>query len=157
MWQFKRDELPANDAGLTICGYKSVKYKACSIGKTNAAGGHTLVKNIIIAVPLKYSINFWRSLELPLIKGEVHLELTWIENCLLLSAGDSATFKITDTKLYVPIVTLFTEDKNLAKQLKDGFKRSIYWNAKLINNETNVYELFSASFQGVKRIFVLCL
>ena len=40
-----------------------------------------------------------------------------------------ATFKITDTKLYVPIVTLSKEnDKNFLEQLKTGFKRTIKWN-----------------------------
>ena len=55
-----------------------------------------------------------------------------------------------------------TEDNvNSTKQLRDGFKRSDYWNnyqtipAKVINNKTNIYELLSASFQGVKRLFVL--
>ena len=47
------------------------------------------------------------------------------------------------------------------KQLSDGFKRSVYWNnyqtisARVINNNTNIYELLSASFQGVKRLFAL--
>ena len=55
-----------------------------------------------------------------------------------------------------------TEDNvNSTNQLRDGFKRSDYWNnyqtipAKVINNKTNIYELLSASFQGVKRLFVL--
>ena len=51
------------------------------------------------AVPLKYLSNFRRSLEMPLIE----LSLGWIENCVL--SGTAATFKITDAKLYVPIVT----------------------------------------------------
>ena len=46
------------------------------------------------------------------------------------SAGDTAKFTITDTKLHVPIVTLSTKDStNLAKQLNDGFNRSVYWNS----------------------------
>ena len=64
---------------------------------------------------------------------------------MLSSAEDSATFKITDTKLYVPIITLSTEDNvKLAKQLNDGFKRSVYGNeyknrpAKVITNKTNI-------------------
>ena len=78
------------------------------------------------------------------------------------SAGDSAKFAITDAKLHVPIVTLSTKDSaNLAKQLNEGFKRSVYWNifktqpAKVIEQGKNIYELLSASFQGVKRLFVL--
>ena len=82
-----------------------------------------------IIVPLKYLSNFWRSLEMPLINCKIHLELNWIEDCILSSAGNSAKFKITDAKLHVPIVTLSTKDNvNLTKQLSDGFKRSVYWN-----------------------------
>ena len=78
------------------------------------------------------------------------------------SAGNTAKFAITDTKLHVPIVTLSTKDSaNLAKQLNDGFERSVYWNsyetkpAKVIEQGKNIYELLNASFQGVKRLFVL--
>ena len=48
---------------------------------------------------------------MPLINCKVELSLKWYENCILSSAGDNATFTITDTKLYVPIVTLSAEDK----------------------------------------------
>ena len=77
-------------------------------------------------------------------------------DCFLSSAGDSVKFKIADAKLHVHIVDLSTKDKiNLTKQLSDRFKRSAYWNnyqtvpAKVIDNETNLFELLSASFQGV--------
>ena len=60
----------------------------------------------------------------------VHLELNWIESCILSSAGDSAKFAITDAKLHFPIVTLSTKDSaNLTKRLNEGFKRSVYWNS----------------------------
>ena len=98
-----------------------------------------------IIVPLKYLSNFWRSLEMPLINSKIHLELNWIEDCILSSAGNSAKFKITDAKLHVPIVTLSTKDNvNLTKQLSDGFKRSVYWNnyqtipAIVINQGTSI-------------------
>ena len=78
------------------------------------------------------------------------------------SLGNSAKFKITDAKLYVPIVTLSTKDNvNLTKQLSNGFKRFVYKNnyqtitAKVIEKGTNIYELLSAPFQGVKRLYVL--
>ena len=97
-----------------------------------------------------------------LINCKVHLGLNWIEDCILSSSGDSAKFEITDAKLHVPIVTLSTKDSaNLAKQLNEGFKRSAYWNsyetkpAKVIEQGKNIYELLNASFQGVKRLFVL--
>ena len=97
-----------------------------------------------------------------LINCKVHLGLNWIEDCILSSSGDSAKFEITDAKLHVPIVTLSTKDSvNLTKQLSEGFKRSVYWNsyqtklAKLTEKGKNVYELLNASFQGVRRLFVL--
>ena len=66
---------------------------------------------IKIAVPLKYLINFWRSLEMPLINWKVELSLKWIENCVLNKAANAnnATFKITDAKMYVPIANLSGE------------------------------------------------
>ena len=99
---------------------------------------------------------------MPLTNCKVYLELIWIEDCILSSAGDTAKFTIADTKLHVPIITLSTKDStNLAKQLNDGFNRSVYWNsyetkpAKVIEQGKNIYELLNASFQGVKRLFVL--
>ena len=67
---------------------------------------------------------------MPLINCKVHLELNWIEDCILSSAVNSAKFEIADAKLHVPIVTLSTKDSaNLTKQLSKGFKRSIHWNS----------------------------
>ena len=67
-----------------------------------------------------------------LINCKVHLELNWIKDWILFSAGDSAKFKTADAKLHVSVVTLNTKDKlNLKKkkkkQLSDGFKRPTYW------------------------------
>ena len=99
---------------------------------------------------------------MPLINCKVYLELNWIEDCILSSAGESAKFAITDAKLHVLIVTLSTKDSaNLTKQLNEGFKRSVYWNsyerkpAKVIEQGKSIYELLNASFQGVKRLFDL--
>ena len=114
-----------------------------------------------IAVPLKYLSNFWRSLEIPLINCKIEFSLKWYQNGILSSAGTAASFTITDTKLYVPIVTLKTEDnKKLSKLLSKGFKRSIYWNKYEIifkNYDDNEYirERLDASFQGVNKLFVL--
>ena len=83
------------------------------------------------------------------------------------TGADSATFKITDAKPFVPIVTLSAEDNaKLSKLLSEGFKRSIYWNKyKVIDNilveiaanneEKYIRELLDSSYQGVKRLFVL--
>ena len=162
LWQFRRDEVPDDNVDLTVDNSQSFRYKTALVGKTvNAAGGNSFVKDTKIVVPLKYLSNFWRSLEMPLINCKVHLELNWIEDCILSNLGDSAKFKITDAKLNVPIVTLSTKDNvNLTKQLSDGFKRCAYWNshqitpAKVIEKEENIYELLSASFQDVRRLFV---
>ena len=115
-----------------------------------------------IAVPLKYLSNFWRSLETPLINCKVELSLKWYENCILSSAGTAATFAITDTKLYVPVVTLKTEDNTkLSKLLSKGFKRPISWNEYKVtpnkNYDENEYirERLDASIQEIRKLFVL--
>ena len=83
------------------------------------------------------------------------------------TVADSTTFKITDAKLYVPVVTLSTEDNaKLTKQLSEGFKIPVYWNKyKVIDNkvveiaaanaEKQIRELLDSSYQGAKRLFVL--
>ena len=83
---------------------------------------------------------------------------------ILSSDGNTAKFTITVTKLHVPIVTLSTKDiTNLAKQLNEGFERSVYWNsfetkpAKVIEQAKNIYELVNASFQDVKRLFFMLM
>ena len=149
LWQFKRDEIEG-DVDLTVDdnhipnNSSSFKYKSSFI--TNRNG-------VKIAVPLKYLSNFWRSLEMPLINCKVELSLKWYERCLL-TAATTATFTITDAKLYVPIVTLSTEDNaKLSKLLSEGFKRPVFWNErKIIPNKTfneNDYirELLDASYQ----------
>ena len=83
-----------------------------------------------------------------------------------MSSADSAnptSFKITETKLYVPIVTLSTKDNvNLTKQLNEGFKRYVYWNeykskieTKDANNNNVTRFPLDGSFLGVDRLFVL--
>ena len=115
-------------------------------------------------VPLKYLSNFWRTLEMPLINCEVNLTLTWSSTCVLISTnidGQSAKFAITDTKLYVPVVTLSTqENTKFLQQLKSRFKRVINWNKylskpELLAQNPNLNHLIEPSFQGVNRLFVL--
>ena len=65
---------------------------------------------------------------MPLIKYKIDLELNWSRDCVM-SAIANTTFKITNTKLYVPIVTLSSKNNvKLAKLLEEGFKISVYWN-----------------------------
>ena len=84
-------------------------------------------------VPLKILSNFWRTLEMPLVNCEIELILTWSRNCVIIytNVDDQVpTFtNPTETNLYVPIVTLSTQDNaKLSPQLKSGFKRTTSWN-----------------------------
>ena len=115
-------------------------------------------------VLLKYLSNFWRTFGIPLINFEITLDLNRCENCVIVStnvAAQAATFSITDAKLYVPVVTLSTQDNaKLFEQLKSGFKRTINWNkyqTKVSTERINRYLdfLIDPSFQGVNRLFVL--
>ena len=89
-------------------------------------------KNIEIIVPLKYLINFWGTLEISLINCEINLILTWSATCVILFtaiANQGTTFAITDTKLYVLVVTLSTQGNlKLLDKLKSDFKRTTNWN-----------------------------
>ena len=158
LWQFKRDEIEG-DVDLTVDdnhipnNSSSFKYKSSFITDRNG---------VKIDVPLKCLSNFWRSLEMPLINCKFKLSLSWDPNCVLSDlVGDSA-FTITDTKLYVSIITLSAEENTkLSKLLCEGFKSPVYWNEyKIIPNKTfneNDYirELLDSSYHGVKRLFVL--
>ena len=72
---------------------------------------------------------------MPLINCEVELILTWSENCIIVStniANQNPTFTITDTTLYVPVVTFSTQgNSKLLPELKNSFKRTISWNKYL--------------------------
>ena len=112
-------------------------------------------------VPLKCLSNFWRTLEMPLINCEVNLILAWSSTCVITESNGAGTFAITDTKLYVPVVTLSTqENTKFFQQLKSGFKRVINWNKylskpELLTQNPNLNHLVEPSFQGVNRLFVL--
>ena len=121
-------------------------------------------KNGEIMVPIKYLINFWRTLDMPLINCEIHLILTWSEKCVIVSAdvaNQNERFAITDTKLYVPVITLSQQDNaKLLQQLKSGFKRVINWNKylskpELLASNPNLNHFVEPSFQGINRLFVL--
>ena len=119
-------------------------------------------KNVKIAVSLKYLSNFWRCLELQLINYKIHFELNWSKDCVM-STFANTTFKIINRKLYVPIVTLSCKDNaKLVKLLEVGFKRPDYWNEyqtkieiRNLDNNSLIRFPFDASFQEVRRLFVL--
>ena len=114
---------------------------------------------------------------MPLINCKVELSLKWIENCVRTTADigaiadatstDNATLEVTDTKPYVPVVTLSAGDNvKLVKQLNEGFKRPVYWNKYKVtgnkvvgfaaaNVQKHIRELIDSSYQGLKTVFVL--
>ena len=114
-------------------------------------------KNVKIMISLEYLSNFWRILEIPILNCEIKLILTWFAN-------QATTFSITDAKLYVPVVTLSTQNiAKLLQQSKSGFKRTINWNKyhskTTTQNAPNQYldYLIGPSFERVNRFFVLYL
>ena len=63
-----------------------------------------------------------------LINCRIHLEKNWTKNYAMSTIADT-TFKIKNTKLFVPLVTLSSKDNvKLVKLLEEGFKRFVYWN-----------------------------
>ena len=182
IYQFKRDEAPDNNAEITINNSSSFKYKFDLLGEKAVVNGNLSntvefpanqednkdagrkIDNAKIVVPLKYLSNFFRALEMPLVNCKLHLDLTWKKECVLSNIVGATRFRITDTKLYVPVVTLSAKDNaSFIKQQNDGFKRSVYWNEyKSVGDEGIVADAIAPkriqldpSFQGVNRLFVL--
>ena len=128
VWQYCKDIPAANDNGDIVDfnganATDSFNFKAKVTGQTDDDGK---INNVEIMVPLKYLSNFWRTLEMPLINCEVNLILTWSANFVIVYtsvANKGATFQITETNLYVSVVTLSTQDNaKILPQLKSGFK-----------------------------------
>ena len=74
-------------------------------------------KDVEIMVPLKYLSNSWRTFGVPLINCEINLILISSEKCTLSNDKKAASLSITDTKLYVPIVTFATLLQNYCKTI----------------------------------------
>ena len=187
LYNYYRDELTNdnNDNNFdnrNVVNSEAFKYKNKIIGNTynvNAgAQGYDANKNgtqeVELAIPLKYLVNSWRALNIPLISCEVSLELKWDKNCIIISleqrdigggnrdnAPTGATLAINDCKLYVPAVTLSKDDEiKLLTNLKSGFRREIIWNkyrsqmtTEAVNNNLNI--LIDSTFTNVNRLFVL--
>ena len=153
LWQYYRDD--PNDI---LTNSKSFKFKMKITGKIPAVGN---TKDVKIAAQLKYLSNFWRTLEMSLITCEINLVSIWSADCVISSAAGETKLVITDTKLYVSILTLSTQDNaKLLEQLKFGFKGTINWNKcqlKVSRETQNQYLdfLIDPIFQGVNRYFVL--
>ena len=138
LWNYYRDEPNSstdNDNIIhSILNSKSFDYKAnfrASVTNDN------LIKNDVkIVIPLKHLSNFWKNLNIPLINSDVELILTWFKNCVLINKStrdanydadpivrkidnpENVTFQITDTKLYVPVVTLSKENHKSFRKIK---------------------------------------
>ena len=91
-----------------------------------------------------------------LINCEINLDLNWSEKCVIVAnnvAAPATTFSLTDTKLFVPVVTLSTQDNaKLLEKLKSGFKRTISRNKyqpKVSTERTN-QQLISLLIQVFK-------
>ena len=150
LWNYYRDEpsstIGDNNITHSILNSESFDYKASFM--ENGVTHDNLTKNDVkVVVPLKHLSNFWRHLDIPLINCEVELILTWFKNCVLIDKStreanydadpnvyeidnaEDATFKITDIKLYVPVVTLSKEDR---------YTFSNYYVPKVKGNDFNI-------------------
>ena len=96
---------------------------------------------------------------MPLINCKIHLELNWSKDCVMSTIADT-TFKITNIKLFVPIVTLSIKDNvKLVKLLEEGLKRPVSQNKYQTKIETRDLDLtrfpLDACFQRIRRLLVL--
>ena len=190
LYKYYRDELSKNanndnNPDNNVIRSKSFKYKTNITGNTYSVvvgdDGYDAnkkgIKETEVAIPLKSLGNFWRSLDIPLINCEVSLTLRWNKNGVITSlrrrivdqnnppnrdnSPTSATFEITECKLYVTVVTLSKDDDTeLLTYLKSGFKRTITWNKYLsqMSNQiayNNLNFLIDPTFTNVNRLFVL--
>ena len=95
-----------------------------------------------------------------LINCEVNLEFTWSKDCVITNSTGEGKFQISETKLYVLIVTLSTQDHaKLLQQLKSRFKRTINWNkyqssVKTFSQNRYLNYMIHPSFQEVNRLFL---
>ena len=145
LWNYYRDEPsdPLSSDSESFEYKTSITGSTCNIddGKEGCDTNKVGKNETEVVIPLKYLSNFWRSSNISLINCEVELILTWSKSCVLAdmtvrdAEGDNPAivaptgleFKIADTKLYVPVVTL-SNDIKVLEQLKSEFKRTIKWN-----------------------------
>ena len=129
----------------------------------NFDNAHRIWKNIKIVVPLKYLINFFRNLELPFIITRLYMELNWKKYSVLCNQNQNSIFQITKSELYIPIVTLNTENNNkLSELLSEGFEITVVWSeykSKIervtIPQNDNMFRrtTLDVSFQGENKLF----
>ena len=176
LWNYYRDKI--DDVDDNGSDDKSFEYKTKLIGKLPkrpAQPGNegdadrppqppVPTLHVEVTITLKYLSNFWRSLDLPLMDCEIELNLLWTKDCVLIQHHNNITgknFMITSTKLYVPVVTLSTDDNaKFLENVKQGFKRTIPWNNYSSETTTqpktnNLDYLIDPSFRNINRLFAL--
>ena len=154
LWQYCRNE--SND-NLGDSGTFKSKIKI-----TRNTPNDYNTKDVEIVVLSKYLRSyFWRTLKMPLINCEHNLILTWSSTCDIINSTGVGRFTITETKRYVPVVTLSTQDNaKLLQKFKPGFKRTINWNKyqsdpKAFEQNQYLNHLIDPRFQGLNRLFIL--
>ena len=137
-----------------------------NLDRTQPAGppqpaGPTL--NAEVTTPIKYLINFWRFLDLPLINCEIKLDLSCTKDCVLIEHHNNITgviFQINNAKRYVPVVTLsINNNMKVSEKIKQGFKRTISWNKYRSEITTqpknnNLDYLINPTVRNLNRLFV---
>ena len=135
MWFCSKDEETNFHADIAyIDAFKAFSYKVKLLEKIVADRNNSILKNIIIAVSLKYPSNIWRSLEMPLISFKIELKLKWTKQCVLapdgVGNGDASSKNIiffnqrNKVICSVPVVNLIAKDNQnyqnfLAKDSED--------------------------------------
>ena len=148
LWQNYRDE-PSMDTNSNITDFtadntsngNSFKFKQQITGQTGNGG----TKNVEIMVPLKYLSNVLKTLEIPLINCKITLQLACSKKILVADteANEVSILKITVMKLYVPVLTLSTQENiKLLKQLAFTFKRTINWNKYHSKKSSKAQKIF---------------
>ena len=165
LWQYCRDQPAlANNGDVTDFNKGNVTSSFDIKEKIGSQAGSNGTQNIKTMVPLRYLSNLWGTLEMPLTNCEVNLDLKWSKNYVIVATNLGAratTFSITDTKLFVPVVTWSTQDNTkLLEQLKCGFKRTVNWKkyqSKISTETQNQYldYLTDPRFQEVNKVFIL--
>ena len=178
--QYKRPEPRDNNGnvGNLVTALSSFKYQSGLVQKQlttpnsenvpantdpNFANAQRIWKNIKIVVPLKYISNFFKNLELPLINTKLYMELNRTKCSVLCNQNQNSIFQITKGELYIPVVTLNTENNNkLIELLSKGFERTVVWNeykSKIervtIPQNDNMFRrtTLDTSFQGLSKLF----